>query len=238
MFPRIKSVIPSILTLSSLVAGFAAMLINDPLHSLVLIIAGCFLDIFDGIVARALHVSGEFGKQVDSLADLVTFGVAPAFLVYQWLLPHNLMAGLMISLLPVFSAVRLARFNTDDAQKYSFKGLPTPANGLFFASLPLVHLNRLTSFSFSPVTISILVIFFAMLMIAPVRMFSFKKIGSKGINRIIPILFILLIVLMSFRLKWLTIPVGVLLYILMSLVYTFLANPEQKNSNNEIHQTI
>lgn len=219
MMQKIKTTIPSILTLANFIAGFAAILINQPFYGLILVLTGCFFDIFDGIVARALHVSSEFGKQIDSLSDIVSFGIAPAYLLYQHVLPHTPLSLIIVSLLPVFSAIRLAHFNTDLSQRYSFKGLPTPANGIFFASLPYINILYNNLFSTQIILSYIIIILFSLLMILPIRMFSFKRITEKGLNSIISIFFILIMIILFCWIKWLAIPAGVIIYIVLSLFY-------------------
>jgi len=116
-----------------------------------LIIIAAILDFFDGFSARILNAQSEFGKQFDSLADLVSFGVAPAailydilsfdFLGWKWMFNNENILPLFVFIIPVFSAIRLARFNIDTEQKQVFKGLPTPANALIIASFPLMMMN-------------------------------------------------------------------------------------------------
>ena len=106
------------------------------------------VDFLDGFVARLFKASSEMGKQLDSLADVVSFGVAPGLIMYQLLrisfakeedgLDTSVMWILPALLIPCAAAWRLAKFNIDTEQQYSFKGLPTPAAGLFVASLPLI----------------------------------------------------------------------------------------------------
>ena len=109
--------------------------------SLLAIIAGAVFDFFDGMVARLLHVSSPIGKELDSLADVVTFGVAPSVMLCMWqgLLMQNLGLPSFLMFLPLlmaaFSALRLAKFNLDERQTMGFIGLPTPANALFWGSL-------------------------------------------------------------------------------------------------------
>ena len=109
------------------------------------------VDFFDGFVARLFNAGSEMGKQLDSLADLVSFGVAPGMIIYQFLrlsfsqeedgLDVSIVWLLPSLLLPCAAAWRLARFNLDSNQTYSFKGLPVPAVGILIASLPLIYWN-------------------------------------------------------------------------------------------------
>lgn len=146
--PIIKH-IPNAITCCNLISGCIAIAYALREHysmALILIVIGAIFDFFDGLSARALHVSSAIGKELDSLADVVTFGVAPSCMVFavcsskyvQY--PESLgIASYFIPylafLLAAFSALRLAKFNLDTRQTTSFIGLPTPANALFWASL-------------------------------------------------------------------------------------------------------
>lgn len=215
--------IPSALTLLNLALGFVALLLDHPVYSLLLILIGCFFDVFDGILARLLKATSVFGKELDSLADIVTFGIAPAWLVYQHCLDHTVPNILLVCLLPVFSAIRLAKFNNDASQKSNFDGLPTPANGLFFASMP--YLAQTTNIDPMP-----FIIVFSLLMVAPLRMFAFKDVGKGGLDTVFPILFLLVVLVASFFLSLTVIPFGVLVYITLSIPYHFLLKRNQSKS--------
>lgn len=108
------------------------------------ILLGAVFDFFDGMTARALHISGPIGKELDSLADAVTFGVAPAVLCHHILASYNpswQYAPLLAFLMAAFSALRLAKFNCDERQTLSFIGLPTPANAILW--IGLVYANQI-----------------------------------------------------------------------------------------------
>lgn len=123
-----------------------------------MVFLAAFLDFFDGFFARILKVSGELGKQLDSLADMVSFGVVPGIVMFQWLclinrlqsdIPAEVMGmgptqipweAYFALIIPVFSCYRLAKFNIDTRQSHGFIGLPTPANAIFFVSIPLILL--------------------------------------------------------------------------------------------------
>lgn len=152
---NLKKHIPNTLTCCNLLSGCAATYFafqQDFPLSMLLIVVGAAFDFFDGFAARLLHVSSPIGKELDSLADDITFGFAPAAMVFamlqQLVSPANMPEGCPlqqlsgIELLPyaafliaAFSALRLAKFNLDERQADSFIGLPTPANALFWASL-------------------------------------------------------------------------------------------------------
>lgn len=139
----IKSQIPNSLTLLNLLSGVIGIsfVLNGNIQSgAFFIVLSAFFDFFDGFAARLLKVSGELGKQLDSLADMVSFGVLPGFIAFQtcqqltdleWL-PY------LTLIIPILSAYRLAKFNIDTRQSDRFIGVPTPANALFFSTLPFL----------------------------------------------------------------------------------------------------
>ncbi len=148
-----KKHIPNTITLCNLMCGCIAVAYafhSRPMMALLLIVMGALFDFFDGFAARKLGVSSPMGKEIDSLADLITFGLAPATMVFTLLsayiqiyvsqadisLAGNPLRYLNAAafLIAAFSALRLAKFNTDERQTYSFIGLPTPANALLVAS--------------------------------------------------------------------------------------------------------
>lgn len=148
--------VPNVFTLLNLISGFTAIVLsfenkNFLIYASVAIFAGMVFDFLDGFFARLLGQYSEIGKELDSLADLVTFGVAPAIIVYHLLkislkvkefsfdLPwiHILILATPAVLI-VFSALRLAKFNVDERQFDQFLGIPTPVSAFFFASLPLL----------------------------------------------------------------------------------------------------
>lgn len=147
------------------------------------IILGAVFDFFDGMTARLLHVSSPIGKELDSLADDVTFGLAPAAIVFSlfkevhypaFLAPIANIMPYAAFLIAVFSALRLAKFNLDERQTSSFIGMPTPANALFWGSLTVGAHDFLTSTSFNAIYLLILVIIMSLLLVAELPMFSLK----------------------------------------------------------------
>lgn len=151
--------------------------------TLLFIILGAVFDFFDGMTARLLHVSSPIGKELDSLADDVTFGLAPAAIVFSlfkevhypaFLAPIADIMPYAAFLIAVFSALRLAKFNLDERQTSSFIGMPTPANALFWGSLTVGAHDFLTSTSFNAICLLILVIIMSLLLVAELPMFSLK----------------------------------------------------------------
>lgn len=219
---KLKTAIPSILTMGNLLLGFVAISYaqHDPQLVLLLILAAAILDLFDGLLARLLNAVTETGKQLDSLADMVTFGIAPAVAIWNFM-DHSLLSLLLISLLPIFSALRLARFNAIEETGGSFfKGLPTPVNGVFFASLPLVSTMNQGFILFEPYVIPWLIVVFSALMVSPLKMFSLKTLFKKGVEGYFVAAVFVVTFPTALSFGWLAVPIGVIAYILFSVIYT------------------
>lgn len=155
----IKKHIPNTITSCNLLCGCIAtglafqIPVSDSsgnyLLAFLFVILGAVFDFFDGFAARLLHVSSPIGKELDSLADDITFGLAPATIVYSMILGYAVPLGLqwvayLAFLIAAFSALRLAKFNLDERQSLGFIGLPTPANALFWGALAVALENRTT----------------------------------------------------------------------------------------------
>ena len=133
--------IPNIITCCNLISGCIATWFAFDSHyheALLFIIIGAVFDFFDGMTARLLHVSSPIGKELDSLADVITFGFAPSAIVFSFLCSfhiHIIIVPFLAFVMAAFSALRLAKFNLDERQTLGFIGLPTPANALFWGGL-------------------------------------------------------------------------------------------------------
>lgn len=209
-------VIPEEIWMASLFIGLAAV-----------------VDFLDGFVARLFNATSDMGKQLDSMADLVSFGVAPGLIIYQFLRRSfaQEVGGVDVSiwwllpavLIPCAAAWRLSRFNLDTQQSFSFKGMPAPAVGLFVASLPLIYWNVtepwVTSLLLNKWFLYAMIVALSLLMVSrlPLMSLKFKSYGfaenwPKFTLIIISIIAIIL-------LKWLAVPVMVLAYVLISLLF-------------------
>ncbi|CCO24194.1 CDP-diacylglycerol--serine O-phosphatidyltransferase [Maridesulfovibrio hydrothermalis] len=185
--PKHKGVyiLPNLVTVSSLFCGFLAMnwVVEGQYEmSAVAILVSCLLDGLDGKVARLTGTSSEFGVQLDSLADVVAFGVTPAFMVYHWQLQQFGRLGMLAAfLLIACGALRLARFNVQTATtpKAHFIGLPIPAAGCTLATLILFapYIPENIAQSVLPMFTLVLVYCLSFLMVSSVRYNSFKEIG-------------------------------------------------------------
>ena len=196
------------------------------------IIAAAVFDFFDGFAARWLRAYSAMGKELDSLADMVSFGVAPAAIMYELLSPavenYELSAWWAIPafIITVFSALRLAKFNIDTRQNDSFIGLPTPANALFICSLAFVsssehHLIWLTG---NPMFLFAVTILFSYLLVAELPLFSLKFKSFDWKNNKIRYIFVSISALMLICLHWAGLAVVILIYIFLSVFIFLLCN--------------
>lgn len=190
----IKRHIPNTITCCNLISGCVATAFafgGQPGMAFLFIIIGAVFDFFDGMSARLLGVSSPVGKELDSLADDVTFGVAPATMVFStlcvldypsWLEPLRPVLPFAAYVMAAFSALRLAKFNLDERQAMGFIGLPTPANALFWGSLLLGAGSLLESSPYMVFVVLALVLLSSWVMVAEIPMFAlkFKHWGWRG----------------------------------------------------------
>jgi CDP-diacylglycerol---serine O-phosphatidyltransferase len=177
--------------------------------------AACVFDFFDGFAARALKVSSPIGKELDSLADMVSFGLLPGLFMYTLM---GMQADETWTLLPyaaltivVFSALRLAIFNVDETQKDSFRGLPTPANALFITAIPYLNLGL------NNWLLLVITILFSFLLVSRIDLFALKfKSFAWGENKI-RFVFLILSGILLIVFKQAAIPLIIILYIVLSL---------------------
>lgn len=191
------------------------------------------IDFLDGFVARALNASSEMGKQLDSLADVVSFGAAPSIILYQFLRMSFIRENegvetSMLWLMPAFvfacaGAYRLARFNLDTEQSFGFKGVPIPAAGLVVASLPLIYWNMQTEMVYTILMnkwfLYGLIILLSFLMVSklPLMALKFKDFSIK--SNLPKFILVGIAVATALLLKWLAIPIVFIAYIILSLLY-------------------
>ncbi len=183
-----------------------------------LIFAAAVLDFLDGLAARLLNVYSELGKQLDSLADLVSFGVAPSFIIISYNLAGNYLysfAGLFIG---IFACIRLAKFNLDTRQHNSFLGLPVPSVGMIVASLLFIDCHGPLAFLINPWVVLGLIMILCLLMVSelPLLALKFKTYGLKeNLGRYL-VLGLGLAIFIGFRFQGL--PLIILAYVLVSLL--------------------
>lgn len=188
---------------------------------------GIFFDFFDGFFARKFNVAGPLGVQLDSLADMVTSGVVPGFVMFCLLsnkdyspfhyLPY---LGFIITL---GACYRLAKFNIDTRQSDSFIGLPTPANALFITSLPLISIPEIHGFIYNQWILIGITLLSAYVMNAEIPLFSLKIKNFSFAKYKLQIFFLVLSILMLVFLQILAVPLIILIYVLLSVINNIVA---------------
>ncbi|TMM31329.1 phosphatidylserine synthase [Polaribacter aestuariivivens] len=242
-----KKHIPNLLTLGNLFCGVLATIfaVEGNFNAAgFLVVLGIFFDFFDGFAARLLNVSGELGKQLDSLADMVTSGVVPGIIMFKLIYkstyvyyePLNLDTSISLNdiytyicllglLLTLGACYRLAKFNIDTRQSDSFIGLPTPAMSLFVISLPLIQeyssidfVQNLIDNNYFLIAITLLLTY---LMNAEIPLFSLKFKEYSFKNNVIKYLFLLISLVMIITLQYLSIPLIITLYVILSIISNY-----------------
>ena len=256
---NIKKHIPNTITSLNLLCGCFAIVaaFNGQLTwSALLIGLSAIFDFFDGMVARLLHVHSEIGKQLDSLADVISFGLVPGIIMFQFIsadlgdnniliqersINHLLIASIAF-IIPVLSAVRLAKFNIDPRQSDSFIGVPTPANAILIGSLVLImdlqlgldiydpdsNLTHLTSYKalianalYNPYFLCCISILMSILLVSEIPLFALKFKNLSWTDNKIRFLFILISAGLLLSLKLIALPIIIVIYILLSIINNF-----------------
>ena len=225
-----KKHIPNTITCCNLICGCIATqyaLNGNFSVALTFIILGATFDFFDGFAARLLHVSSAIGKELDSLADCITFGFAPAAVVYSLLkvIPMPVENELLSQVIPyvafiiaAFSALRLAKFNLDERQSTTFFGLPTPANALFWSALAVGTNEWFSQTSWSLYVIIAGIVISAWILVADIPMFALKFKTYKVADNKLRYGFIVLSAAGLIAFGWTGFALIIPLYILTSLV--------------------
>ncbi len=244
----IKRHLPNIITLLNLFSGSIAVLLavqNYFVGAALFMFLGIFFDFFDGLVARKLNVQSELGLQLDSLADMVTSGLVPGVVMFKLL---NLSLGTPVSsnsdalwsgtnifeglnhyaplafigfFITLASAYRLAKFNLDEDQQSSFKGLPTPANALLIVSLPLIiefqNSDAINAIILNPWFLVMMTVLSCYILNSSVNLFALKFKDWSFKTNAVRYVFIILSVIFIVLFKFLAIPLIIVFYILLSL---------------------
>jgi len=229
---KIKQHIPNTITSMNLFSGCIAivMAFEEAFIWVVFwVLLAAIFDFFDGMTARVLNAPSKMGKELDSLADVVSFGVAPATAVFVWLQNYvvypDLFEGVseiipyFAFLIPVYSALRLAKFNIDERQTSSFLGLPTPANGVFWISYiyGISNIQGIQNYIFLLITL-VLIVILSLLMVSDIPMFSFKLKSFKLRGNEKPLILLISAIVFISILGVIGLAATVLLYILISFV--------------------
>ncbi len=221
--------LPNFITCLNLFSGCIAVYLafnHNYQGAFIAMLVAAVFDFFDGFAARLLHAYSPMGKELDSLADVVSFGVAPGFIVFSLLTEAQLNEWIpfVAFLIPIFSALRLAKFNIDERQTSSFIGMPTPANAIFWGGM---------AFSFSTFLVAnvwlliVLTLLFSYLLVAEIPMFALKVKNLKWKDNQDQYIFLIgcLLIFGFFRLNAFA-PI-IFWYILLSLIL-FLFKPKSK----------
>jgi len=235
----LKKHIPNFITTLNLFSGCIGIIVALKYridYAAYFIALAAFFDFFDGLAARLLHVKSEIGKELDSLADVVSFGVLPGIILYQLMTnsPNTPAAGSYVSIfalialiIPVLSAVRLAKFNLDTRQTTSFIGLPVPANALFLGSLPLIKLQAkhneslswLTAITDNYYVLAFIAIGMSLLLVSKIPLISLKFRNLKFADNKPQFILVAFAVISFVLVTFTAIPLIILAYILLSLVF-------------------
>jgi CDP-diacylglycerol--serine O-phosphatidyltransferase len=235
----LKKHIPNFITTLNLFSGCIGIVLavqNHLDYAAYFIAIAAMFDFMDGMAARLLHVKSEIGKELDSLADVTSFGVLPGIIIYQLMVnsPNTPTAGSYVSIfsliafiIPVLSAVRLAKFNLDTRQTTSFIGLPVPANALFLGSLPLIQMQARYSDSFSWLTaitdnyyvLVVIAIGMSLLLVSKIPLISLKFHNLKFADNKPQFILVAFAVISFAVVTFTAIPLIILAYILLSLIF-------------------
>jgi len=224
-----KKHIPNTITCLNLISGCIATYFafqSDCELALLFIVIGAVFDFFDGMSARLLHVSSPIGKELDSLADDITFGFAPSAIVFSFLSGlhiHIPLLPFLAFVMAAFSALRLAKFNLDERQAMGFIGLPTPANALFWGALIVGLGEQLAAVPYVEWIVLAMVFVSSYLLVSEIPMFAlkFKTWGWKG-NEIKYIFLLTCIpLLLCFQVTGIAIIIA--WYVILSAIAVFLA---------------
>ncbi|MEX0966307.1 MAG: CDP-alcohol phosphatidyltransferase family protein [Bacteroidia bacterium] len=235
--------IPNLLTIANLFCGFfgiVAVFNGEMVLAGWMVIVAAIFDFLDGMAARMLKAHSDLGAGLDSLADMVSFGVLPGMIMMVLMMRSHTMplndffagpvpvVSLLAFLIPAFSAVRLAKFNIDTRQNVNFIGLPTPANALFFAALPLILrydivMIGMDTFYLSPLILNpwfliLTTLIFSYLLISPLTLFSLKMkhFGWKGNE--VRYIFLIVSLALFIALLFTAIPIIIIFYIVLSML--------------------
>jgi CDP-diacylglycerol--serine O-phosphatidyltransferase len=236
MRKRLKKHLPNAITCANLFSGCVGIVLafkGELVAAAYAIFLSAIFDFFDGLASRVLKSFSGIGKDLDSLADMVSFGVLPAVIMYQLLLQAHQIDNVspwlnfIAFLIPVFSALRLAKFNIDTRQAESFIGLPTPANAILIASFPIIishHNSFYTPYLLNPYVLLGFVITMCTLLVVEVPMMSLKfknKDFNENIYRYLLLLFSAILILFF---KFAAVPVIIFIYIILSIVQSKFTN--------------
>ncbi|QBQ42182.1 CDP-diacylglycerol--serine O-phosphatidyltransferase [Sphingobacterium psychroaquaticum] len=218
-----KKHIPNTLTCLNLFSGCIGVLFaleGEFLYVFYCILASGIFDFFDGMVARALHVKSNIGKELDSLADMVSFGFLPGTILFMLFKEASDAAYLpyIAFLVTVFSALRLAKFNIDERQTTDFIGLNTPMNTFFIISLPFIA-QQYPQLVYNVPVLLVITVGTSLLLVSEIKLFSMKLTTMAWYPNRFKYIFLMISVLLLIVFKFVALPFVLLIYIVMSLLH-------------------
>jgi CDP-diacylglycerol--serine O-phosphatidyltransferase len=228
---NLKTHIPNLITLINLLCGCIALVFAGEANfemAFFFVGLGIFFDFFDGFFARLFHVSSPLGLQLDSLADMVTSGVVPGFVLFK-MLSNSVNSDPSLIYLPYLgfiitlgSCYRLANFNIDTRQSHSFIGLPTPANALFILSLPLILKNSdsilVLELLINPWVLLFVAVLSAFILNAEIPLFALKIKKFNLKDNALQLFFLLISILLLVYLQFLGVALTIVFYVLLSII--------------------
>jgi CDP-diacylglycerol--serine O-phosphatidyltransferase len=234
MSKRVKKHVPNAITCANLFSGCIGIVFafqENLIFAAYAVILAAIFDFFDGFASRVLQSFSGIGKELDSLADMVSFGVLSSVILYQLLLKApqiehiSIYLNFIAFLIPVFSALRLAKFNTDSRQAEIFIGLPTPANGILIGSFPLImeQYPNLNQYILNPYVLSVFALVMCALLVAEMPLMSLKfknRNFNKNIYRYLLLLFSAILILFF---KFAAVPIIIFIYLILSVIQFKLA---------------
>ncbi|TSD66138.1 CDP-diacylglycerol--serine O-phosphatidyltransferase [Inquilinus sp. KBS0705] len=241
---RVKKHLPNAITCANLFSGCIGIVFtfqDNLVFAAYAIFLAAIFDFFDGFASRVLQSFSGIGKDLDSLADMVSFGVLPSAIMYELLLqapqiPHvSEWLNFIAFLIPVFSALRLAKFNTDTRQAESFIGLPTPANAILIASIPLImqQYTGFTRYVLNPYGLSVFIVIMCTMLVAELPLMSLKfknRDFNKNFYRYLLLLFSAILILFF---KFAAVPVVIIMYITLSLIQLWVTDDTVISSSHK-----
>jgi CDP-diacylglycerol--serine O-phosphatidyltransferase len=235
MKKRVSKHVPNAITCANLFSGCVGIVFafqENLIFAAYAVFLAAIFDFFDGFASRVLRSFSGIGKDLDSLADMVSFGFLPSAILYELFLQAPQLAkvspylNFAAFLIAVFSALRLAKFNNDTRQAESFIGLPTPANAIMIASFPLIleHHPNFSQYILNQYVLAVFVVVMCALLVAelPLMSLKFKNTDfNKNIYRYLLLLFSAILILFF---KFAAVPVVILMYITLSIIQTKFSN--------------
>ncbi|WP_336837203.1 CDP-diacylglycerol--serine O-phosphatidyltransferase [Sphingobacterium siyangense] len=219
-----KKHIPNLLTCLNLFSGCIAVLMalqgNIQVVTICVVASGIF-DFFDGMVARLLHVKSPIGKELDSLADMVSFGFLPGTIMFTLLtkvFPDGSLLPYLGFIITVFSALRLAKFNLDERQTSDFIGLNTPMNTFYVLSLPYIA-DKYPQLVLNPIVLIVSILLTSYLLVSEIRLFSMKFSSMDWKTNKFRFIFLILTLILFVVGQFMALPIILVLYFLLSALH-------------------